>query len=209
MTETPATRNVHRAQLLGMATSAQQGLDLDDDYWYRQGQRDAYAYAAALLVTGRAGDTTRAAADRVTDLLAEGVTDLGVLLHATEPGPYPGTRDRLTWMGPIAFARATEAQPGIDHDLGHRWGHRRDIRVSHRRQRGGGSGMLYAYDRTWDEYAVLGRDVPTSTAEQVRDAALASDPHPDLDDVVALLRHRAPAPPYLGTQGLEPCRAEL
>lgn len=211
MTDTPATRNVHRAQLLGMATSAQQGLDLDDpaDYWYRQGQRDAYAYAAALLVTERAGDATRAAAARVPDLLGEGVVDLGVLLHATEPGTYPGTRDGLSWMGSIAFARATAAQPGTDHDLGHRWGHRRDIRVSHRRQHGGGTGLLYAYDRTWDEYAVLGRDVPTGTAEQVRDDALAADLHPDLDDVVRLLRQRSPDPPFLAAHSFEPCRAEL
>ncbi|GEM_PF-2511244 len=193
MHDTPAALNVHRAQLLGMATTAQQGLDLDDpaDFWYRQGVRDAYAFAAALLATGIVGDVTRAGADRVTDLLGDGITDLGVLLVATEPTPRP-TQPSLNWMGPIAFGRLTETHVGIDHDLGSRWGAGRDVRISHRRPHDGATGLLYAYDRTWDEYAILADTIDTAIVEAANTAALATDPHLPVDGFLAHL-HAAQA----------------
>ncbi len=200
MPDTPATSNVHRAGLLALATAAQQDLDLDDpaDFWYRQGVRDAYAFAAALLATGVVGDVTRAAADRVTDLLGDGVTDLGVLMVATEPTPRPAG-DGLTWMGPIAFGTVTADQPGIDHDLGTRGSAHRDVRISHRRPHDGTTGLLYAYNRTWDEYAILAADIHADTVEAATGDALATDPHLPVDRLRDLLhaaraRH-TPAPP--------------
>ena len=79
-------RRLARAHLLGIAALAQQSLDLDDPaaFWYRQGARDAHAYAAALLATGRPGELTQATANRVIQLLGEGVTDIDVLMEATE-----------------------------------------------------------------------------------------------------------------------------
>ena len=54
-------------------------LDLDDpaDYWYRLGIRDAYAYAAALVVTGRRAETSTQAAAPTGSVTAagRGVTD--------------------------------------------------------------------------------------------------------------------------------------
>lgn len=195
MIDTPATRNVHRAQLLGMATAAQQCLDLDDpaDFWYRQGVRDAYAFAAALLATGVVGDVTRAAADRVTDLLGEGITDLGVLMVATEPAPRPEP-DGLTWVGPLAFGKLTADQPGIDHDLGSRWGTQRDVRISHRRPHDGTTGLLYAYDRTWDEYAILAHHIDTDTVETAKKAARAVDPDMPVEDFLDVLREARARP---------------
>ncbi len=186
MPDTPATSHVHRARLLGLATAAQQDLDLDDpaDFWYRQGVRDAYAFAAALLATGTVGDATRAAADRVTDLLGDGITDLGVMMVATEPTPRPAG-DGLTWMGPTAFATLTAHQPGIDHDLGTRWSPHRDVRISHRRPHDGTTGLLYAYDRTWDEYAILADDIHADDLEAA--TGVATDPHLPVDRVLALL----------------------
>lgn len=51
MFDTPATRGARRAKLLWTATLAQTSLDLENpaDLLYRQGIRDAYAYAAAPL----------------------------------------------------------------------------------------------------------------------------------------------------------------
>jgi hypothetical protein len=88
MFETPATRHA-RAHLLGIAALAQQSLDLDDpaSFWYRQGARDAHAYAVALLATGGPGHATQATADHVIQLLGNGVTDVEVLMEATEPAP--------------------------------------------------------------------------------------------------------------------------
>ena len=206
MFDPTATGNgaVHRAQLLGMAALAQRSLDIDDpaDFWYRQGIRDAYAYAAALLVTGRVGEVTQAAADRVVNLLGDGITDLGVLMEATDAGPRPGSG--LTWMGQIGFDRVAARQPGTDHDLGSQWGSRHDVRISHRRPHDGTVGLLYAYDRTWDEYAILDPAAHVDAVARTFHAALDVDPHLPLTDFLALLRTNATTlaaqPPSPGAQ---------
>lgn len=187
----PATGNVHRAQLLRMAALAQHGLDIDEpaDFWYRQGIREAFAYAAALLVAGRVADVTQGAADRVVDLLGDGVADLRVLMEATEAGPGPGSG--LTWMGQISFDRVTARQPGTDHDLGSQWGNRHDIRICHRRPHDGTVGLLYAYDQTWDEYAILDPAAHVDVVARTIHAALDVDPHLPLTDFLALLRTNA------------------
>lgn len=189
MSDSPATRNVYRAQLLGIATLAQNSLDLDDpaDFWCRQGIRDAYA--AALLVTGRLGDVTQAGADRIVQLLGEGITDLGVLMEATEPGPRD-SRD-LTWVGQVAFDRLAARHPGIDHDLGTRWGPRHDIRISHRLASNASTGLLYAYDRTWDEYAILDPAAHVDAVAPTFHAAVDVDPRLSLADLVSILRKNA------------------
>ena len=74
--------------------------------------------------------------------------------------PHPA----LDWRGPLAFARAHEALPGIDHEFGTRWGSKRDQRVRLRVEVGAETGLLYAYDPTWDEYAVIGANVPLAAA---------------------------------------------
>jgi hypothetical protein len=193
MADTPATRTDHRAQLLGMATAAQRSLDLDDlaDFYYRQGTRDAYAYAAALLVTGRPGDVTRTAADRVTQLLGEGITDLGVLMEANEITPRPPTG--LDWVGQGSFDRLTKNHPGIDHDLGQQWGTGRGIRISHRLTEDATVGLLYAYDRTWDEYAILDPAAHVDTVARTFHAALDTDPHLPVPEFITLLRQHTPS----------------
>lgn len=189
MADTPATLySSSQAQLLGMATAAQRGLDLDDpaDFYYRQGTRDAYAYAAALLVTGRSGDATRAAADRVTHLLGEGITDLGVLVQATAITARPPTG--VDWVGKVSFDRLTRNHPGVDHDLGQQWGARRDIRISHRLTEDATVGLLYAYDRTWDEYAILDPAARVEVVARTFHAALDRDAHLPVAEFVTLLR---------------------
>jgi hypothetical protein len=192
MAHTPAASNVNRAQLLGLATIAQGALDIEDpaDFWYRQGIRDAYAYAAAMLVTGRVADITQAAADRVTQLLGEGITDLGVLMEATEIAPRTPTGQ--SWVGQASFQRLTKAHPGIDRDLGSKWSGRRDIRISHRVTEGATVGLLYAYDRTWDEYAILDPAAHVQTVTRTVRAARETDPHLPVAEFVSLLRKHAP-----------------
>jgi hypothetical protein len=188
MADTPATGNVNRAQLLGLAMIAQKALDIEHpaDFWYRQGIRDAYAYAAAMLVTGHVADITQAAADRVTQLLGEGITDLGVLMEATEITPRPPTG--LSWVGQASFDRLTRDHPGIDRDFGSQWGTRRDIRISQRVTEGATVGLLYAYDRTWDEYAILDSAAHVETVTRTVQAAVDTDPHLPVAEFVTLLR---------------------
>jgi len=179
----------HRAHLLSLALGAQHGINLDDpaDYWYLKGTRDAYVYAAAVLATGQPGDPARAAAGRVDDLLNDGTQNVADLMAALDPRPQQETRDALTWIGPSAFNRLTSTHAGIDHDLGTRWGAQRDVRLSHRRPHDGTGGLLYAYDRTWDEYTILADNIHADTVETARVAALAVDPHLPLDRFLHVL----------------------
>ena len=72
------------------------------------------------------------------------------------------------WMGPLVFKARHGAQPGVDRDFGMCWGSRHDQRISHRRATlDSPTGLLYAYDLTWDEYALLATDIPAGTIEAV------------------------------------------
>lgn len=179
----------HRAHLLSLALGAQHGINLNDpaDYWYLKGTRDAYVYAATVLATGQPGDPARAAASRVDDLLNNGSQDVAHLLAALDPTPQREARDALTWVGPVAFNRLTSTQAGVDHDLGARWGAQQDLRISHRRPHDGTGGLLYAYERTWDEYTILADDIHADIVETARVAALAVDPHLPVDRFLRVL----------------------
>ncbi len=82
----------------------------------------------------------------------------------------------LDWVGPQAF-NARYGTVGVDHDFGMRWGERREQRISLRRHPGARHGLLYAYDATWDEYAVLAHDVPEPAVEAAFAQALDIDTH--------------------------------
>ena len=105
----------------------------------------------------------------------------------------------LEWRGPVAFARAYGAVPGIDHDFGRRWGSNGDQRVSLRVEVGSDTGLLYVYDPTWDEYAVIGSDVPLAAVEDAFARASRLGEHPPVTDFVTLLPNvhadrRSPGP---------------
>jgi hypothetical protein len=91
------------------------------------------------------------------------------------------------WIGPRAF-HALHGGAGVDHHFGMRWGERREQRISLRRQPGDQSGLLYAYDPTWDEYAVLARDVPEPAVEAAFTQALDVDIHMDVLPFTELVR---------------------
>jgi hypothetical protein len=102
------------------------------------------------------------------------------------------TQPALKWRGPVVFARAHGAAPGIDHHFGSRWGSKGDQRVILRVEVGCENGLLYAYDPTWDEYALIGSDVPLAMVKDAFDRSLKLVEHPSVEDFVALLP-RVPA----------------
>jgi hypothetical protein len=91
-------------------------------------------------------------------------------------------------MGPRAFKARYGVQPGVDRDFGMWWGPRHDQRVSHRRDTlDSPTGLLYAYDLTWDEYAVLATDIPWAAVEAIINRALASDTRMSAEAIAGLL----------------------
>jgi hypothetical protein len=95
---------------------------------------------------------------------------------------------RLGWMGPRAFKARYGVQPGVDRDFGRWCGPRHDQRVSHRRVTlDSPTGLLYAYDLTWDEYAVLATDIPGAAVEAVINRALTSDTRMSAEAMAGLL----------------------
>ena len=105
----------------------------------------------------------------------------------------------LEWRGPVSFARAHAAVPGIERDFGSRWGSNGDQRVSLRVEVGSDTGLLYVYDPTWDEYAVIGSDVPLAAVEDAFARAARRAEHPPVADFVTLLPNvhayrRSPGP---------------
>lgn len=139
-------------------------------------------------------------------MLEQGVVDtqlleVAALLIAEHPAP---PSRRLTWVGPLAFQRATVAQRGTDMDLGFDWGDGRDTRISCRREPDATRGLLYAYNRTWDEYAILADNISVQHVETVYKATVLGAGHPSLDAFILnlyLLRpthtppHQAPPAP--------------
>ena len=80
------------------------------------------------------------------------------------------------WVGPQAFA-TQHGRAGVDHDFGMRWGERREQRLSLRVKPGEDHGLFYAYDPTWDEYAVLALNVPETAVQAAFAQALRMDTH--------------------------------
>jgi hypothetical protein len=106
----------------------------------------------------------------------------------------------LGWMGPAAFARTYGAVPGIEHGFGTRWGSNGDQRVSLRVEVGGDAGLLYVHDLTWDEYAVLGNDIPLAAVQDAYSRSPQLGEHPSVEDLVALLLHKPASRPSPGPE---------
>jgi len=56
------------------------------------------------------------------------------------------------------------------------------------------TGLVYAYDLTWDEYAVLATDVPRAAVEAALGRARAGDTHPTVETLAGLLTDSLTAP---------------
>lgn len=177
-------------KLLALSRNAHANVDLDDpaDYWYRLGQRNAYAYAVGLTLTRGADQAAFEVSDRITRQLSDGQTDLAALEQAAVGSAARSNPAVLEWMGPQAFDAKFGDVPGIDRDFGMRWGERGDRRISLRRTLDATRGLLYAYDPVWDEYAVMGRDVPTAAVEAAFAQSLDVDVHMDVTGFNEIVR---------------------
>lgn len=100
---------------------------------------------------------------------------------------------RLDWIGPLAFKTRYAREGGVDSDLGTFWGLRGDQRLyQHRANLNSSRGLVYAYDLTWDEYAVLATDVPIAAVEVLLDHAMAIDPRMSAEMFAGLLAYQHP-----------------
>lgn len=98
-------------------------------------------------------------------------------------------------MGCHAFTARYAVQPAVDPILGSRWGPRHDQSVSHHfATLDSPTGLVYAYDLTWDEYAVLATDVPRAAVEDALGRALGSDAHLTVEVFAGLLADSLTAP---------------
>lgn len=83
---------------------------------------------------------------------------------------------RLDWIGQHAFTARYALQPVVDRVVGVRWGPRHDQSVHHHLASvDSPTGLVYAYDLTWDEYAVLATDVPATAVDAAVSRARAKD----------------------------------
>jgi hypothetical protein len=183
-------------KLIALSRNAHQNVDADDpvDYWYRLGQRNAYAHAAGMVIARGADSPAFTIADTITNALPQGCSDVSELAHAahgrTQLEPVPEDGPSLTWMGPAAFQARHGDLPGIDHDFGVRRGAGGDQRISLRMGIGGHGRLLYVYDPTWDEYAVLLANVTDAAVNQAYATALATDLHMSAQRFAALVAER-------------------
>ena len=196
-------------ELLWLAHDAQDRLPLDPlgDRGYTLGQRNTYARAAAIVAARESHEDPALIADRIVHALAEGTHDLRSIRDTALAGlSRPTAQAALEWLGPNAFDARHGAIPGIDHDYGMRWGATGNQRISFRRPTGATEGMLYAYDPTWDEYALIARHVPVNVVSSAFVEAFRRDEHLPLEDFARLIRDklsRAHTDRELRTVGIE------
>lgn len=195
-------------RLIALARNAQCNVDLDDpvDYWYRLGQRNAYVEAAGLILAGGVDDDLAfKVADRITGALFSGGIEVAELrgraeaalqvrlAHARNGGP-------LEWIGPAAFAKRWEAIGSQEEEVGRLAGENGDRRVRLRLDGGAGEGLLYVYDATWDEYAVIAEGVALEDARAALTQGQDRDGHLDLSRLAAVVRTSATRPPSIGPE---------
>ena len=196
--------------LLELARDAHDHVDLEDpaDYWYRLGQRNANLHAAALTACRGDDRSVIAVTDRLTEALSrtgQTVEDLISVATAAVPAEHDrNTLVALEWVGPKAFHAAHGDPTTIDIPYGSTWGDRRDTSLTFRRRPGEHSGLLFARDSTWDEYAVLAADVPELDVEAACTVAYRTAEPVTVEHFAALVRaHRHSATREVAVAGPE------
>ncbi len=193
---------------MALARNASLNVEQHDpiDYWYRLGQRNAYAHATAQLLAAELGHDPFAIAERITTALDAGTTDLCELRDAAygaRPVAAP-PEPSIEWVGPKAFDSQHRNIRGVDRDYGMRWGPRSNQRISLRLEGDEAThGLLYAYDPTWQEYAVLSTSAPRAAVDRAFAHATDTDIHMPIETFAQLVgsygaalesARRAPAP---------------
>lgn len=198
MNEIDARTSTLLNELLWLAAEAHSRLDTSDtaQRWYQLGQRNTYARAAGIVLSTDRGQDASLVTDRVIEAMTAGTTD-PALLAKVALGAASADRPALDWIGPMAFDARYGSVPGLDQDYGMRWGRSGDQRISLRREPGATEGMLYAYDPTWDEYALLRDRVPTDVVDRAFAAALRHGEHIPVEHFAQLVdaEHRRPLVP--------------
>lgn len=183
-------RNAHRS-------ADQRSIDRRDDidYWYRLGQRNAYAHAGGIVIARGVDSTAFAISERLTAALEDRVVDLGPL-RSTALGETTtsGLAQSPTWLGPMAFAAQLGSLPGVDQDYGMRWGPAGEQRISLRHPVADDRGLLYAYDPTWDEYTVLYRDATAAAVRSAFTQAVGTNIHMSVTDFTSLVASHETTP---------------
>lgn len=166
----------------------------DVDYWYRLGLRNAYAQAAGLLLAPELGDDPFVIAERVTTSIDAGVTDTTALRSAAYGRALATLERQLDWIGPKEFAARHGVVSCADRDFGARWGARGEQRITLRPNPVSGTGLLFAYDPTWDEFAVLATDVTPAAVEAAFAHALDVDIHLEPSRFAELVKEHEAVP---------------
>jgi hypothetical protein len=215
MVAQPAQRHTDHQlheKLVALARNAQVNVDLDDpaDYWYRLGQRNAYAEALGLSVAAGVDHIAFEVADRLTAALAGGEDDIDFLLARAREAAPSADFTSPQWLGPRAFSSRYGHLHGVDRDYGMRWGERGNQRISWRAALDASRGLLYAYDPLWDEYQVLGTDVPRQAVDAAFKQALDCDVHMDVRAFAEIVRAESllarvrPIEPIVPVRVIEP-----
>ena len=185
-------------QLMALARNASLNVDEHDpiDYWYRLGQRNAYAHAAGQLLALDLEHDAFTVAERITTALDAGARNVDELRsaaygHGSSPAaPQPA----IEWIGPKAFDTQHRNIRGVDRDYGMRWGPRSNQRISLRLDGEEASrGLLYAYDPTWQEYAVLSTTAPRAAVDRAFSHAIDTDIHMPIETFAQLVGSYAAA----------------
>lgn len=178
--------------LLALARNASLNVEEHDpiDYWYRLGQRNAYAHATGQLLAPSVGQDAFAVAERITTALDAGVSEVDELRSAANDHGVPARTPALTieWVGPMAFDSQHHTLRGIDRDYGMRWGQRSNQRISLRLDGETAThGLLYAYDPTWQEYAVLSPSASRAAVDRAFAHATDTDIHMPIETFAQLV----------------------
>lgn len=161
---------------LQMAINNHAVIDSDIGSAYVEGRRDAYLLIAATL-GGHNDPTLSRTVTQLRQALHDGVTEVNALrdIVTRSTGRSPSPKPTLDWIGPKAF-EAQHGDRGLDEDFGMRWGDNRDVRISFKRHPGDHEGLLYAYDKTWDTYAVISPGTNRTIVQRAYQQALAANP---------------------------------
>lgn len=187
-----ASTGCHRRPVPGARRNASRNVEEHDpiDYWYRLGQRNAYAHATGQLLATHLGQDPFAIAERITTSLDAGANDVHELRAAaySQDAPAPAPKPTIEWLGPKAFDSQHRNIRGIDRDYGMRWGQRNNQRISLRLDDDAAThGLLYAYDPTWQEYAVLSHAASPAAVDRAFAHAADTDIHMSVESFAQLV----------------------
>lgn len=167
---------------LQMAINSHAVIERDIGSPYLEGHRDAHLLMA-VAVKGHIDPALSRTVTQLRQALHDRVTEVHALraIISRSTGRSPTPKPGLDWVGPKAFNNRNPDR-GLDEDFGMRWGANRDIRISFKRHPGANVGLLYAYDKTWDTYAVIADKTSRNQVQLAYRQALTTNPDMTAED---------------------------